>query len=267
MRYLRAFVGVVGASGSIIAAGGILVAVFSMAFAFHGWPDVRSARGPGIGAIELADGGAARAGGRIAEGRHVTTLPAVPVALVRRATRGIEGRQRHRRAQRRGPSTVARPTHGRGGDGTSTAADPSVDPAPGAAAPNGGGGTGPGASGGGGVNPSSGGSGATGSAAPDSAAPSPPPAPVSAAPSTPPSGGPTPAAGVTDAAAQAVQDTTQAAGGVVAGATSSAAQAVGPVAPAVAGTVTQVGATVDQTLTGLGQVVGGVLGGLSRRPR
>ena len=41
MRYLRAFAGVVGASGSLIAAGGIVLAILSTGLAFHGWPDMR----------------------------------------------------------------------------------------------------------------------------------------------------------------------------------------------------------------------------------
>ena len=80
MRYLRAFAGVVGASGSVIAAGGIVLAILSTGLAFHGWPGLR-AQGEGrVGATELADVAAARQGATIQRTAAVTTLPAVPVA-------------------------------------------------------------------------------------------------------------------------------------------------------------------------------------------
>ncbi|MCW2983268.1 MAG: hypothetical protein JWR63_838, partial [Conexibacter sp.] len=61
MRYLRAFAGVVGASGSVIAAGGILLAILSAGVAFHGWPGMPSSRVPRAQATELADGGSGAA--------------------------------------------------------------------------------------------------------------------------------------------------------------------------------------------------------------
>jgi hypothetical protein len=115
MRFLRAFVGVVGASGSVIAAGGIMLAVLSAALAFHGWPDVR-ARGPhAIGTTELAEGVTSSTDGdgpEIRRAAAVTVLPAVPVAAsrTRRATRTARARRRGA-AEHERPSAT-RPTRG-----------------------------------------------------------------------------------------------------------------------------------------------------------
>ena len=76
-----------GASGSIIGAGGIIIAVLSTVVAFQGWPDIGAAEGPGLGEIQLADGGAARKEDREAGTPRATTLPAVPVAAVSRSAR------------------------------------------------------------------------------------------------------------------------------------------------------------------------------------
>ena len=61
---MRAFVGVVGASGSIIGAGGLIIALLSTVVAFHGWPDIGAAGGPGLGEIQLPGGGGGAQGWR-----------------------------------------------------------------------------------------------------------------------------------------------------------------------------------------------------------
>jgi hypothetical protein len=260
MRYLRAFVGVVGASGSIIAAGGLVLAVLSTALAFHGWPDVRTAQTPGSGSTELADGGDASGSGegRGAVWRGVTTLPAVPVAAARSTrTAATSGERRRRRTSRRDRSAHAPSVNGR--DDASGAA-PTQGPTAPAATPDAGaagGGAKP-ATGGSGSGGSGSGSGASGSGSGSGVHDDTPP--VLAAPSTPST--PSSSPGVADAAGQAVQNTTQAAGDAVSGATDGVGQAVAPVSPTAADTVTQVGQTVGQTVTQVGQTVGGILGGL-----
>jgi hypothetical protein len=261
MRFLRAFVGVVGASGSIIAAGGIVLAVLSAGLAYHGWPDVRVSDAPGARATELVGAGTRTVAARRAAA--VTTLPAVPIAAAdRRATRtAAAGRRGVRAVRRERPARVVSSQDGRAKD--VSGARP-ADPGPaGSTAPAGPAGSAPAAtSGGGGAHSAAGGSSSSStSGSGPGAAPSAPPA----GPTAPPADASKPATpagpGVTDAAAQAVQDTTAAAGGIVSSATSGAAQALGPIAPQAASTVAQAGQAIDDTVTGVGQVVGGILGG------
>src|SRR3954471_3594377 len=105
MRFLRTFFAAAGASGAIIAAGGIILVILSASLAFEGWPGVRL---PGSdagtrGATELAavPDRAARhpvARGELTRVAAVTTLPAVPVS---RSSRPRSGQAEHRRRQRR----------------------------------------------------------------------------------------------------------------------------------------------------------------------
>src|SRR3954452_4048201 len=101
MRFLRAFTAAAGASGSIIAAGGIVLALLSGALAFHGWPGMRGPQG-GLGATEIPRDASAAAAHAVASARRVasvSTLPAVPVAA-RRSTSGGAPRDATRRRAR-----------------------------------------------------------------------------------------------------------------------------------------------------------------------
>jgi hypothetical protein len=247
MRCLRAFAGVVGASGSVIAAGGLLLAILSAGVAFHGWPNMRDPDDRiASGATELAAAPSKGVALRVDDAAAATTLPTVPVrrASVRRAAT-TRKRAERRPATHRAPVPSA--TDAPHGTSPSTRTTPSAGAvAPQAEAPRAG-------------EPSSSARGKGPSAIATPTTPSSANAPVATPPtpsvSAPPS--------VADPAAQTVKETTAAAGDAVSTTTSGAAQAVQPAAPGLASTVTAVGQAVDDTVTEAGQAVGGILTGLA----
>ncbi|MDX6726606.1 MAG: hypothetical protein QOK49_1411 [Baekduia sp.] len=253
MRFLRAFAGAAGASGSLIAAAGLLLAFLSAGLAFHGWPALPHADRAGGAATDLA-GDPARPGvAHLRSAASVTTLPAVPVATAATAERRTGGSsRRHRNATvHRRSSFNGRPTTAPVAGQVPVPANPPVS-----------GGVSGGASGGarttsGDVPSAPSGvptSGATSGAQPATPVGTPAPASPPVTPAVPP----VPAA---PDGGQAVKDATQAAGTVVSDATDNVAQAVKPASPTVADTVSGAGQTVDSTVTQVGQVVGGLLGG------
>ncbi|HET6509830.1 MAG TPA: hypothetical protein VFG42_23755 [Baekduia sp.] len=255
MRRLRAFAGVVGASGSVIAAGGLLLAILSAGVAFHGWPNMRDPgdrTGDGATALAAAPNGGAAL--RAGDDTAVSALPTVPVR--RAAVAAVVRRVDERRVERRRASVDD--VRERGADRTPATSSPGVSGAPRGTSPSqatapshepsGVSGAGAGASSTATTTPTT--TSSSGTAPTPPATPTPTP-PVPVAPSS-----------VTDAAAQAVQTTTAAAGGIVSSTTTGAAQTLAPAAPNVASTVSGVGQAVGTTVTQAGQAVGGILTGL-----
>jgi hypothetical protein len=236
MRFLRDFATAAGASGSIIAAGGIMLAILSAGLAFHGWPGMRSPSDlPGAVPRELAQGGASPHGAPGADRvASISTLPAVPVVAPRATPRSVA--RRHPRARRQGSSGHANvpqqtaPTVSAPDDASSPAA--ATPPASSSPPPSSGGGSSP--------------------SSPAPALPSVPSVPAPSAPSP---------SALPDAAAQVLQGATQAAGGAVSDIAGGAGGAVQPASPPTADSITNLGQAVAQTVTAVGETVGGLLGG------
>src|SRR4051794_26874212 len=100
MRFLRAFAAAAGASGSIIAAGGIVLALLSAGMAFHGWPRMRAPDNDVEATVLAQDQGRAVTRYAAARVAAVSTLPAVPVATAKPKLSSKAATRRHAKARR-----------------------------------------------------------------------------------------------------------------------------------------------------------------------
>jgi hypothetical protein len=242
MWLFRALAGALGASGSLVAAGVIVIAVLSGALAFHGWP-TSPAPGDGLPVTEIASGPAAR----VADA-GATAAPTPTADLTRVGSAGHPAARRAPRASGpRGRTHVREQRNGRAPEASRPKRSSSPAPSGGGSAPDDDGGDAPAKADATPRTPRTPAAGSGPSTVPS--VPTPPSVPSVPTPPSPPSPG------------QTVSDATQAVGGAVQQTTQTVADAVRPFAPPVSDAVQQVGQAAADAVDQAGDAVGGLLGG------